>query len=625
MKHTTQRSWLLRCILFGLLILTLSFVPILAGCNMFSDSDDSSETVDSTEPVTESKPVYTADTETFESFIDLKANVELYASKLPCTRSTLGYYSKGDGGAGTYMLTNERPDGVFERLADGVWASLVLNGEESINVKQFGAAGGGKGDDSIALNRATTFAKEKEVTLELPEGDYRTSLPTTFDNIKVISHNAKISFFGLQASTAAVYVGSNTDIRGTLNIWFVDNNPVSNHGERCGMCFGDYESGDGVYNSYVENVVITGGHENSNAVLITGDSNHIEIGKVYAPEADMFGRVVLLHWGNANDHYPLGSSWSVENGYGHAPNWKPTKHPHDIKIGTIEGVKVGRSVKDSKMKSEGALHIAAGYNVEVGELIVNGGNTAFTVTGGDIGFDYASQEEKANGMCNIKVGKINATKLESMGLYIVSYTLMNPSISVDVELTVDELLAEGSAKSTYGAVLYSTEKVDIKNATLRKFVSDALLIEKNNRTVDFGTLNVENCQNSAVAVVRYKTDAPKTQKVEIGSLNVKNSGLMTAPLIRVHQVEELHIGSVTTSTALCNYIIDFENSHDFNRVKIDKLDANSVVNIGSAKLNAIVHAQQAVSTNSTIAIGELKAPAGTPLTAGQSCSVKVGE
>lgn len=621
MKHTTHRRRIRRWMLLGLLMLALSVIPMLAGCDLFRNSENSSETVGSTEP----KPVYTADTETFETFMDLKANVELYASQLPCTRSTLGYYSKGDGGAGTYMLTNKKPDGVFEKLTDGVWASLVLQDEESVSVKQFGAAGSGKGDDSIALSRAATFAKEKGVTLDLPEGNYRTSQPTTFDNIKVISHNAKISFFGLQASVAAVYVGSNTDIRGTLNIWFVDNSPVSNHGERCGMCFGDYETGAGAYNSYVEHLVITGGHANANAVLITGDSNHIEIGKVSAPEADMFGRVILLHWGNANDHYPLGSSWSVENGYGHAPNWKPTKHPHDIKIGVIEGVNVGKAVKDSLMKSEGALHIAAGYNIEVDELIVNGGNTAFTVTGGDIGFDYASPEEKANGMCNIKIGKINATKLDYLGMYIVSYALMDSSVSVDLELTVDELVAEGSPKSANGVVLYSTEKVDIKKATLRKFGSEALLIARNNRLVDIETLNVENCLNTAVAVIRYKTDAPKTQKVEIGALNVKNSGLMTAPLIRIHQVEEFHIGSVTTSTALCKYIIDFENAHDFGRIKIDRLDANGVVSMGSAKLEAIVHAQKAVSADSEVAIGTLTAPANVPLTAGQSCSVKVGE
>lgn len=606
---------------FLLLLVALLTLSALASCQLFDKGeggeDSASEAISDTVETVEEKPVYTADTETFHSFADLKENAALFADQLPCTRSTLGYHKKDDGGAGTYLLTADKPEGTFEKVANGVWAQLVVENVESISVKQLGARGNGKGDDSLAIIRAINRAVEAKVILTLPEGDYRTTQPITFDGINVISENAKISFYGLQGSTAAVYVGSNTAINGTLNIWFVDNTPTVNHGERCGMSFGKYVSGEGAYNSYVEHVVITGGYENCNAMLITGDSHDIEIGKVSVPEGDLVGRAVLFHWGNAGDHYG-----SIEKGYNHKPNWKPTAHPHDVKIGVIECTNVGRGFNHSQ--GEGALHIAAGYNIEVGELIVNGGNTAFTVTGGDLGFDYATAEEKAHGMKNIKIGKITATKLNYYGMQILGYALIDTSINVNTEVTVGEAVLEASTKGTNGILLHSVDSLNITSLTLRKFNKEAIYIGKNNKSLKLDTVSVESCKHSVMTVNRYATNAPRSEKIEIGALHVKQSGLMTAGLISLHQFGELHIGAMTTDRAICKYALSVEKNHSFGSVRIDSMDLSGVVNMTGMQMEAVLYAVTAVPAASTVSVGTLTDPASAPLTAGASCAVKVG-
>lgn len=107
---------------------------------------------------------------TFNSVEEMKASNTLKAGALA---KTLGFYTAGDGGGADYLVTdNIGKDEVDEAsvitLQNELYAKLLV--KDYINVKQFGAYGDGKHDDTLILN----ICAEKSVnkTLYFPSGRY---------------------------------------------------------------------------------------------------------------------------------------------------------------------------------------------------------------------------------------------------------------------------------------------------------------------------------------------------------------------------------------------------------------------------------------------------------------------
>ena len=87
---------------------------------------------------------------------------------------TLGYYTENDGGAGRYDIiakdTNIKIDnGLYVELNNGLVAKLSVR-NETVNVKQFGALGNGKNDDTQYLRTAFNSGI---ANVELPKGEYK--------------------------------------------------------------------------------------------------------------------------------------------------------------------------------------------------------------------------------------------------------------------------------------------------------------------------------------------------------------------------------------------------------------------------------------------------------------------
>lgn len=87
---------------------------------------------------------------------------------------TLGYYTENDGGAGRYDIiakdTNIKIDnGLYVELNNGLVAKLSVR-NETVNVKQFGALGNGKNDDTQCLRTALNSGI---ANVELPKGEYK--------------------------------------------------------------------------------------------------------------------------------------------------------------------------------------------------------------------------------------------------------------------------------------------------------------------------------------------------------------------------------------------------------------------------------------------------------------------
>ena len=120
---------------------------------------------------------------------------------------TLGYYTIGDGGAATYIVKS-----VAQLIADGdvidgygnhalpnnTIAVLVTDGV--VNVKQFGAVGGGVTDDTDAFLGALTHIGEEGV-LYIPRGTYNISSTLNLDNtnhITILSVGGVLKWIGAE-------------------------------------------------------------------------------------------------------------------------------------------------------------------------------------------------------------------------------------------------------------------------------------------------------------------------------------------------------------------------------------------------------------------------------------------
>ena len=495
-------------------------------------------------------PSYTAETTEFETFTDLKANAALFADLAPVTRSTKGYYEAGDGGAATYRVTRTKPSGVFEKIADGLWAEIETT--DPVTPRQFGAYGDGAGVDTVCLDRAVAYAKAHGLLLVLPAGaDYYITAPLQLSDVEIRSDGAKISYWGKQQNKPAVNMGSNVTIRGSVTVWAVQNGMV-NHGGRCGMAFGVYETGEGASNCYVEEVIVTGGGmPDSNGVLVTGNSHDVRIDRLIVPSGTDVTRGILFHWGNAADHYTVDDGYGHKT-YAHKPNWKPSTHPHDCSVGKV----VCTDLLAPKGKNDGdnaAVAICACYNITVEEIECSNTYHAVEVTGADMGFEYASDAEKAHGQKNIRIGKITATGLRGVGLYLPGYPWYIPQASAKSDLhfgTVDLSAAPGN--TSFGVGLYAVASASFESLTLRGFGGGGMLLANSAKNVTVSQYSFAECGGSAVQVnspVGTVHNDGNSENLSFPAVTVSSAGGANVPLFVLRTVDGVSVGTVTFTSA----------------------------------------------------------------------------
>lgn len=134
----------------------------------------------------------------FDTIADMKSSENLVDGSYA---KTLGYYSKNDGGMGTYKIRNITNDDVIdeghiiELSDDNLIAELIT---DKVNVKQFGAKGDNLTDDLQAFQNAIDYVNENG-TLYVPKGVYKiSSTINTKSSISIIGEDdvPKIIFTG---------------------------------------------------------------------------------------------------------------------------------------------------------------------------------------------------------------------------------------------------------------------------------------------------------------------------------------------------------------------------------------------------------------------------------------------
>ena len=91
----------------------------------------------------------------YDTFADAAADANI--ANVPYIQ-TKGFYEVGDNGAGLYEITNTAINSISIEIATGVYATLIIQGEE-LNIKQLGAYTDDSHDDTEIMQTAIDFIK----------------------------------------------------------------------------------------------------------------------------------------------------------------------------------------------------------------------------------------------------------------------------------------------------------------------------------------------------------------------------------------------------------------------------------------------------------------------------------
>lgn len=261
--------------------------------------------------------------------------------------------------------------------------------------------GGSAVVNSIIL--AMTQASALGVPMQCNPVDYPTNqsmfLP---DNFEWHANGCRVVATTDSSSPAIKTVKNNINIKGLLRVFLSDpgGTPTANRGH---ILVGDYLNP--LFNPsgfFFDDIKFEGGHFNCTAFGVAGGANNIKGRSLSCGDSDKIGRVFSAHWGNFNGHFLSGGV------YQHAIGAGPTTHPHNIKIEEITSGELTVNTGDFVH----VFTVSAGYDIKVGRIkgVVNnlgvGGSDVVLLTAGDLGFAYATEEERLNGMWGIRIDSV---------------------------------------------------------------------------------------------------------------------------------------------------------------------------------------------------------------------------
>ncbi|MEM6760494.1 MAG: glycosyl hydrolase family 28-related protein [Pseudomonadota bacterium] len=121
----------------------------------------------------------------------------------------LGYHTAGDGGGGLYVRrSNPQSDPASVRSADGAWWTLRPH-TGSVSVRQFGAVGDGRADDTDSIRNACAYVQTTTTahTVTFPSGRYRVTGPI----IALQSKDRRLAFRGEDAETTQILLSADLE------------------------------------------------------------------------------------------------------------------------------------------------------------------------------------------------------------------------------------------------------------------------------------------------------------------------------------------------------------------------------------------------------------------------------
>ncbi|MET5770432.1 hypothetical protein [Enterobacter cloacae] len=222
--------------------------------------------------------------------------------------------------------------------------------------------------------------------LIIPAGTYNSDVelrPAPYT--VVISLGATINISTANIQQAGIHPKTGTKFLGKLTISLGDTNAYA--WQRSHVRIGEYDSGVGDSDIFIEDITLLGGHADCNAVFITGDSFNIDFGNIKIPDNAKIGRGFLAHWGGASGlSYDASTNTVTWDGITY------TKHPHNITVNAME-VGILSAYDTAPAFDKAAVFVSASYNIAVKNITVARAGYGYVATGGDYGFVYCGNTQ----------------------------------------------------------------------------------------------------------------------------------------------------------------------------------------------------------------------------------------
>jgi hypothetical protein len=327
----------------------------------------------------------------------------------------------------------------------------ILNKKTSsiVTPSDFGAIGDNLADDTTSLQNAFNASTNKILILEAGKIYKVTNKLTLPKGATIISNGATINF-NLSGDVEGVILNDDVTILGKLIVNVISVTPSTGAGQyQCPIVIGDYGSGVGCSNIYIQTINVSTEKTNGNGILITGDSHNIKIENIVVPDSSTIGRALLIHWGGA-DNPSAG-----------------TFHPYNIKIGNV---KIGKQTNTS---SDGAgVFISGAYNIDIDSIEVEEVyRSALTIFAGDHGFEYAATDVKSMALKNIRIGKVACRLAHTYGMYVDAQAKLATGTPIyDTNILIGSITSIGDYSSNVnaGILLSYCNGVEINNAYIEK-------------------------------------------------------------------------------------------------------------------------------------------------------------
>lgn len=312
-----------------------------------------------------------------------------------------------------------------------------FGGGQVFDVTFYGAEGDGTTDDATAIQAAFSAVPTGGGTVIFPNaGTYLSSAALTLQAGTTVDLNGSTLRFTTTADANNLLLRSGC---------VVENGTVENAGSGwtghggngCPLTIGDYNSGTGYTNVVLRNLTVITAKPGGNAIIVTGDSSNILIENIKADTSATMGRVVLVHWGNADN--PTAG----------------TAHPHDIVIRNIDcGDLTYNDVDVSPVLLSGCYNVTV-ENVEGGD-ITNG--RAMLVYPGDYGAQYASAAVQRAFMRGILVRNY------AIASSFIGIKATTKNISGTVSIHAGDMVFEGVAVKSNASTTATSLGVDLTNS-----------------------------------------------------------------------------------------------------------------------------------------------------------------
>lgn len=340
--------------------------------------------------------------------------------------------------------------------------------------------------------------------LVIPAGTYTSDVELRpAPNTIVISQGATIDITTTNIQQAGIHPKTGTKFLGKLTINLGDTNAYA--WQRSHVRIGEYGSGEGDSNIYIEGLTLTGGHIDCNAIFITGDSHDIQIVGTKVPDNSKIGRVFLAHWGGGDGlSYDPNTNTVTWNGTTY------TKHPHNI---LVDGLDIGilSSYDSSPSFDKAAIFVSAAYNITTKNISLVRAGYGYVASGGDYGFVYSGNAQlqltKQKGLVLENatfqltrargISLTGRTTTDVNGQYYIPTENVNCSIKINnVTLLGERLNATNGSHQIYAQ---DVSDVSINNTSVSGAALKGVWLNGQCQRV-YGSFRVTNCNQTSLAI-----------------------------------------------------------------------------------------------------------------------------